>query len=51
MRIDSDVLAWLKNQGKGYPTRINAILREAMSRQDPPPPSIAVRSTTGWIEG
>lgn len=32
VRIDSDVLAWLKSQGKGYQTRINAILREAMIR-------------------
>ncbi len=32
MRIDSDVLAWFKSQGKGYQTRINAILREAMIR-------------------
>jgi len=30
--VDSDVLAWLKGQGKGYQTRINAILREAMLR-------------------
>ncbi|MDR1850470.1 MAG: BrnA antitoxin family protein [Zoogloeaceae bacterium] len=30
VRIDSDVLAWLKSQGKGYQTRLNAILREAM---------------------
>jgi uncharacterized protein (DUF4415 family) len=30
VRIDSDVLAWLKSQGKGYQTRMNAILREAM---------------------
>jgi uncharacterized protein (DUF4415 family) len=30
VRIDSDVLAWLKGQGKGYQTRMNAILREAM---------------------
>jgi len=30
VRLDSDVLAWLKNQGKGYHTRINAILRAAM---------------------
>lgn len=30
VRIDSDVLAWLKSQGKGYQTRINAILRGAM---------------------
>lgn len=32
VRIDSDVLAWLKSQGKGYQTRMNAILREAMIR-------------------
>jgi uncharacterized protein (DUF4415 family) len=30
VRIDSDVLAWLKSQGKGYQTRLNAILRRAM---------------------
>ena len=30
VRIDSDVLLWLKSNGKGYQTRINAILREAM---------------------
>lgn len=30
VRVDSDVLLWLKGQGKGYQTRINAILREAM---------------------
>ena len=32
VRVDSDVLLWLKGQGKGYQTRINAILREAMLR-------------------
>lgn len=30
VRVDADVLAWLKSQGKGYQTRINKILREAM---------------------
>ncbi len=30
VRIDSDVIAWLKSQGKGYQTRLNAILRQAM---------------------
>jgi len=30
VRIDADVLAWLRGQGKGYQTRINAILRRAM---------------------
>jgi uncharacterized protein (DUF4415 family) len=29
-RIDSDVLAWLKSQGKGYQTLMNAILRREM---------------------
>jgi uncharacterized protein (DUF4415 family) len=32
VRIDSDVMVWLKSQGKGYQTRMNAILREAMMR-------------------
>ena len=27
LRIDEDVLAWFKNQGKGYQTRINALLK------------------------
>ena len=30
IRVDADVLAWLKSRGKGYQTRINALLREAM---------------------
>ena len=30
VRIDSDVLAWLRSQGRGYQTRINAILRREM---------------------
>jgi uncharacterized protein (DUF4415 family) len=30
VRIDADVLAWLRAQGKGYQSRINAILRRAM---------------------
>jgi uncharacterized protein (DUF4415 family) len=32
VRIDADVLHWLKAKGRGYQTRINAILREAMVR-------------------
>ena len=27
LRVDADVLEWLKSQGPGYQTRINAILR------------------------
>jgi uncharacterized protein (DUF4415 family) len=32
-RVDSDVLAWLKSQGKGYQSRINTILRREMLEQ------------------
>ncbi len=30
IRLDKDVLEWYKTQGKGYQTRINAILRSYM---------------------
>jgi len=30
IRLDADVIAWLKGQGKGYQTRINTILRKTM---------------------
>jgi uncharacterized protein (DUF4415 family) len=30
LRLDSDVVAWLKKDGKGYQTRANRILRERM---------------------
>ena len=32
IKIDADVLAWFKAEGKGYQTRINKALREAMMR-------------------
>jgi uncharacterized protein (DUF4415 family) len=35
VRLDADVIAWLKKQGKGYQTRINALLRAAMMSQRP----------------
>ena len=30
VRIDADVIDWLKQQGSGYQSRLNAILRDAM---------------------
>jgi uncharacterized protein (DUF4415 family) len=33
IRLDADVLAWLKSQGAGYQTRINHLLRTAMLGQ------------------
>jgi uncharacterized protein (DUF4415 family) len=38
VRIDADVLAWLKSQGKGYQSRMNAILRDAMLNAKPTTP-------------
>ncbi len=31
IRLDSDIIAWLKSYGKGYQSRINTILRQAMN--------------------
>ncbi len=33
VRVDTDVLAWLKTQGRGYQTRINSISRNAMMKK------------------
>ena len=30
LRVDADVLAWFKAQGRGYLTRMNAVLRSYM---------------------
>jgi uncharacterized protein (DUF4415 family) len=33
IRLDADVLAWLRAEGAGYQTRINSILRAAMTKR------------------
>ena len=33
LRLDTDVLEWFKTQGKGYQTRMNALLRAYMQAQ------------------
>jgi uncharacterized protein (DUF4415 family) len=35
IRLDADILAWLKGHGRGYQTRINRILRVVMESQPP----------------
>ena len=30
VRLDADVVAWLRDQGRGYQTRLNRVLRDAM---------------------
>ena len=32
-RLDQDLITWLKSKGRGYQTRLNAIVREAMERE------------------
>lgn len=33
LRIDADVLVWLRREGKGYQSRLNSLLRAAMIDQ------------------
>lgn len=33
LRIDADVVDWFQGQGEGYQTKMNAVLREYVSRQ------------------
>lgn len=33
IRLDADVLAWLKATGEGYQTRVNTYLRQLMQRE------------------
>jgi uncharacterized protein (DUF4415 family) len=32
LRLDADILAWLKSQGQGYQSRINRLLRVVMEQ-------------------
>jgi uncharacterized protein (DUF4415 family) len=34
VRLDADIIEWLQSAGRGYQTRMNAILREAMLRSE-----------------
>ncbi|KAA0891874.1 hypothetical protein ET418_09160 [Oryzomonas rubra] len=34
IRLDADVVAWLKRNGRGYQTRTNKILRTVMESQE-----------------
>jgi uncharacterized protein (DUF4415 family) len=50
VRLDKDVLDWLKAYGKGYQTRINRILRAVKDSQPPrsKPPKKNPRSRGGF---
>ena len=48
LRIDADVLAWLRSGGEGYQTRINEHLRELMMSSGRKKPSKA--NTAGKVK-
>ena len=33
LRLDADVVAWLRKHGKGYQTKTNSMLREIMMKR------------------
>ena len=35
LRLDRDIIAWFKHRGRGYQTRINAVLRAFVEAQKP----------------
>jgi uncharacterized protein (DUF4415 family) len=47
LRIDADIIAWLRRQGQGYQTRANALLRAAMLGDLNP----KRRKERGWPHG
>lgn len=47
IRLDEDVLGWLKSMGRGYQTRINYILRAAMESPAPRKPTRKARADAG----
>ncbi len=48
IRVDADVLAWVKGQGKGYQTRINRYLREKMQTSTKYPWQGAFGESAEW---
>jgi uncharacterized protein (DUF4415 family) len=47
LRLDADVIAWLRRQGSGYQTRANALLRDAMLGNPRPNKKKVARNRTG----
>ena len=45
MRLDTDIVGWLKSYGRGYQTRVNILLRHAMMNSFSRPRKKAGRQT------
>jgi uncharacterized protein (DUF4415 family) len=48
IRVDADVLARLRTEGKGYQTRINALLRQAVGSVGPSAIRIQLTEYGAW---
>jgi uncharacterized protein (DUF4415 family) len=44
LRVDDDVLAWFRSQGRGYQTQINALLRAYMKARQTQPAKMTVKT-------
>ena len=51
LRLDADVLTWFRNQGKGYQTRINELLRAYMEAQQQQQKSFTPSGITSHSSG
>ena len=47
MRLDADVIAWLKSEGPGYQTKANALLRREMVKTLERSKTIPARNAVG----
>ena len=45
VRLDADVVAWLRQQGKGYQTRLNQVLRQVMLKEVQPANRSSLKTT------
>ena len=45
VRLDADVVAWLRQQGKGYQTRLNQVLRQVMLKDVQPANRSSLKTT------
>ncbi len=51
MRLDSDIIEWLKSQGRGYQTKANWLLRHAMVATRKKRALPATRASSGVASG
>jgi uncharacterized protein (DUF4415 family) len=51
IRLDSDIIEWFKTHGRGYQTRINAVLRAFVQTRRQGKPKVTTRSRAKSAKG